>query len=172
MKTGPSTLISKSNTMKESSKFLKKVVSGRKGQLGDMWWGDDRQFVKEVDNLAGLIISVVWVHVPTPSLCIEGESGENKDRPTSTVGGLETETLCKKESKKKTYLFNSRLWLGTWLLLGGSTMPLKKLFQPLRHANFGLCFYKMHHRKKCRTLKACQTKSICAGTMKLGQNLC
>jgi hypothetical protein len=30
----------------------------------------------------------------------------------------------------------------------------------------------MHHRKNCRTLKARQTKTICVGTMKLGQNLC
>jgi hypothetical protein len=30
----------------------------------------------------------------------------------------------------------------------------------------------MHHRKNCRTSKARQTKSICAGTMKLDQNLC
>jgi hypothetical protein len=52
-------------------------------------------------------------------------------------------------------------------------MPHKKLFQPLRHANIlGYFFYKMHHCKNCRTLKARQTKSIYAGTMKLGQNLC
>jgi hypothetical protein len=92
-----------------------------------------------------------------------------------TVGGLETETLCKKEckNKKNIYLFNSRWWLGTWLLLGGSTVPHTKLFQPLRHPNFfGLCCYKMHHRKNSQTLKARQTKSICAVTMKLGQNLC
>jgi hypothetical protein len=29
----------------------------------------------------------------------------------------------------------------------------------------------MHHQKNCRPLKARQTKSICAGTMKFGQNL-
>ncbi len=44
-------------------------------------------------------------------------------------------------------------------------MPYKKLFQPLRHDNFlGYVFYKMQHRKNCQTLKARQTKSICAGT--------
>jgi hypothetical protein len=30
----------------------------------------------------------------------------------------------------------------------------------------------MHNRKNFQTLKARQTKSICAGTTKLGQNLC
>ncbi len=30
----------------------------------------------------------------------------------------------------------------------------------------------MHHRKNCRTFKARQSKSICAGTMNLCQNMC
>jgi hypothetical protein len=51
-------------------------------------------------------------------------------------------------------------------------MPHKYLFQPLRHASFlALCFYITHHQKNCQAFKACQTKSICAGTMKLGQHL-
>jgi hypothetical protein len=50
-------------------------------------------------------------------------------------------------------------------------MPYKKLFQPLRHANFlGYVFTKCIIEKTA--LKARQTKSICAGTMKHGQNLC
>ncbi len=57
----------------------------------------------------------------------------------TTVGGLETETLCKKEfkNKKKTDIFSTvdDGW-GHGYYLGGSTMPHKKLFQPLRHANF------------------------------------
>ncbi len=49
----------------------------------------------------------------------------------------------------------------------------KKLFQLLRHVNFlGYVFTKCIHLKNCQTLKARQTKSICARTMKLGQNLC
>ncbi len=55
-------------------------------------------------------------------------------------------------------------------------MPQKKLFQPLRHANFlGYVFTKCII-KHCQTFKARQTKSVCAGvcagTMKPGQNLC
>ncbi len=116
---------------------------------------------------------MVWVHVPTPSLCIEGESGENKDRPTSTVGGLETETLCKKESKKKPDIFSTVDYgWGHGYYLVEALCLTKSSFSLLGMLIFGLCFYKMDCRKKCQTLKARQTKSICAGTMKLGQNLC
>ncbi len=48
----------------------------------------------------------------------------------------------------------------------------KSSFSLLGTLIFGLCFHKMHHRKNCQTLKVRQTKSICAGAMKLGQNLC
>ncbi len=58
-------------------------------------------------------------------------------------------------------------------ILGGSTMPHKYLFQPLRHANiFGSVFLQYAASKQLRNFQAYQTKSICAGTMKLGQLLC
>jgi hypothetical protein len=55
-----------------------------------------------------------------------------------TVGGQEILTLYKNNVKIKIswYLFNNRWWLGTWIVLGRSTMPQKDLFQPLRHASF------------------------------------
>ncbi len=53
---------------------------------------------------------------------------------------------------------------------GGSTMPHKYLFKPRRHASFFGCVLTIYHIEiNCQTFKACQTKSICVGTMKLGQ---
>jgi hypothetical protein len=52
-------------------------------------------------------------------------------------------------------------------------MPHKYLFQSLGHAIFfGSLFLQCALSKKLPKFQSLQTKSICAGTMKLGQHLC